>query len=87
VKTITPTPKPDASEDGLSKKALADALHAVIASDRTIYTQEVVHRLDAQEAVVGVSEHRRDNRALQATSGRGRNGHGWEAKLGVATSP
>lgn len=50
--------KPDESEDEPSReRAVAGALHAVITADRTVYTQVVVARLNAKEAIVGMSDY------------------------------
>jgi hypothetical protein len=43
---------------------MADAVYAVIAADRAVYTREVVSRLQDQEGVIRASEHYRDDRAL-----------------------
>lgn len=55
----TPAPPP-----GFGPQAMADALYAVIAADRGVYTREVVSRLQDQENVIKASEHFRDDRAL-----------------------
>jgi hypothetical protein len=49
---------------GVTPQKMADALHAVIAADRAVYTREVVSRLQDQENVLRASEHFRDDRAL-----------------------
>jgi hypothetical protein len=43
---------------------MADALHAVMESDRTIYTKNVVNRLQNKENVIKASEHWEDDKAL-----------------------
>ena len=43
---------------------MADALHTVIESDRTVYARHVVNRLQDEEAVILASEHWRDDKAL-----------------------
>ena len=45
---------------------MADALHAVMESDRTVYAHQVVHRLQDEEQVILVSEHWQDDKALPA---------------------
>lgn len=50
--------------DGVSYQELADALHAVMDSDRTIYTRMVVNRLQNEEKVITASEHWKDDKAL-----------------------
>ena len=48
----------------ISPKAMADALHLVIDSDRTIYTRKIVNRLVKKEKVIKASEHFEDDKAL-----------------------
>ncbi|MDE2978830.1 MAG: DUF3365 domain-containing protein [Acidobacteriota bacterium] len=48
----------------ISPRDMADALYAVIESDRTVYANQVVHRLQDEEAVIAASEHWRDEKAL-----------------------
>jgi hypothetical protein len=48
----------------VSYKDMADALHAVMESDRTVYTRMVVHRLQNEEKVIKASEHFKDDKAL-----------------------
>jgi len=43
---------------------MADALHLVLDSDRTVYTQKIVNRLVKKEKVIKASEHFEDNKAL-----------------------
>ena len=52
------------SESGISPRMMADALHHVLESDRTVYARHVVHRLQDQEGVILASEHWEDDRAL-----------------------
>lgn len=49
---------------GVPPQSMADALHAVMASDRTVYTRQVVNRLVKQEGVIKASEHWEDDKAL-----------------------
>lgn len=49
---------------GLSPQAVADALHAVLESDRTVYTKFVVNRLVKEDKVIKASEHWKDDKAL-----------------------
>jgi hypothetical protein len=52
-------------EDGMvSAREMADAVHAVLEADRTIYTQHVVNRLQNELQVIKASEHWREDRAL-----------------------
>lgn len=48
----------------ISPKAMADALHLVMDSDRTIYTRKIVNRLVKKEKVIKASEHFDDDKAL-----------------------
>lgn len=48
----------------VSYKNMADALHAVMESDRTVYTRMVVNRLQNEEKVIKASEHFKDDKAL-----------------------
>jgi hypothetical protein len=50
--------------DGVSYQELADALHSVMDSDRTVYTRLVVNRLQNEEKVIKASEHWKDDKAL-----------------------
>lgn len=50
--------------EGVSYKKMADALHAVMESDRTVYTRMVVNRLQNEEKVIKASEHWKDEKAL-----------------------
>jgi len=56
--------KSDKGGGGIEPKVMADALHAVMASDRTIYTKQVVNRLQNEEGVIKASEHWKDDKAL-----------------------
>ena len=48
----------------ISPKAMADALHLVMDSDRTIYTKTIVNRLVKKDKVITASEHFEDDKAL-----------------------
>jgi hypothetical protein len=50
--------------EGVSYRELADALHTVMDSDRTVYTRNVVNRLQNEEKVIKASEHWKDDKAL-----------------------
>jgi len=54
----------DKGGGGIEPKVMADALHAVMASDRTVYTKQVVNRLQNEEGVIKASEHWKDDKAL-----------------------
>ena len=45
-------------------RMMADALYAVMESDRTVYTRKVVDRLQDEEKVIKASEHWEDDKAL-----------------------
>jgi hypothetical protein len=48
----------------ITPKAMADALHLVMDSDRTIYTRKIVNRLVKKDKVITASEHFEDDKAL-----------------------
>lgn len=48
----------------ISPKAMADALHLVMDSDRTVYTRKIVNRLVKKDKVIKASEHFEDDKAL-----------------------
>jgi len=52
----------------VSYREMADALHAVMESDRTVYTRMVVNRLQNEEKIIKSSEHFKDERALPLPS-------------------
>lgn len=52
------------AENTVPVKAMADALHLVMDSDRTIYTRKIVNRLVKKEKVIKASEHFDDDKAL-----------------------
>ncbi|WP_455198504.1 Tll0287-like domain-containing protein [Kaarinaea lacus] len=52
------------AEDMVSVKVMADALHLVLDSDRTVYTKKIVNRLVKKEKVIKASEHFEDDQAL-----------------------
>jgi hypothetical protein len=54
----------DVSNATVSVKAMADALHLVMDSDRTVYTQKIVNRLVKKDKVITASEHFEDDKAL-----------------------
>lgn len=54
----------EVSDATVSVKAMADALHLVMDSDRTVYTQKIVNRLVKKEKVIKASEHFEDDKAL-----------------------
>jgi hypothetical protein len=53
-----------AAQAQVSYQEMADALHAVMESDRTVYTRMVVNRLQNEEKVIKASEHFKDDKAL-----------------------
>ncbi|MEM9157855.1 MAG: DUF3365 domain-containing protein [Verrucomicrobiota bacterium] len=62
--TFTGCGSSEASVGGISPQKMADGLHLVMSSDRTIYTRNVVNRLVKQEKVIKASEHWVDDKAL-----------------------
>lgn len=54
----------EVTEAKVSVKAMADALHLVMDSDRTVYTQKIVNRLVKKDKVITASEHFEDDKAL-----------------------
>lgn len=53
-----------AQASGYTPKEMADALFAVMSSDRAVYTKKVVQRLQNEEKVIKASEHWQDDKAL-----------------------
>lgn len=49
---------------GITPQAMSDALHAVMESDRTVYTRLIINRLQNEEKVIKASEHWKDDKAL-----------------------
>lgn len=54
----------DSTTGGIEPRAMADALHAVMEADRTVYTRLIVNRLQNEENVIKASEHWKDEKAL-----------------------
>ena len=52
------------STPSITPKAMADALHLVMDSDRTIYTRKIVNRLVKKDKVIKASENFEDDKAL-----------------------
>jgi hypothetical protein len=57
-------PTASAKDDTLPVQTVADMLHTVMASDRTVYTTRVVNRLQNEEKVITADEHFMDKKAL-----------------------
>lgn len=53
-----------AAAPGITPKQMADALHAVMESDRTVYTRNVVNRLQNELGVIKATEHWKDDKTL-----------------------
>jgi hypothetical protein len=53
-----------AHAQGITPQKMTDALHAVMAADRTVYTRLIVNRLQNEEKVMTASEHWKDEKAL-----------------------
>ena len=61
---LTGCQPPAESSSGIEPQVMADALHAVMESDRTVYTRNVVNRLTKEAKVIQASEHWKDEPAL-----------------------
>jgi hypothetical protein len=63
---VTGCSKPEATviTTGITPQVMADGLFTVMASDRAVYTKEVVARLQNEEKVIKASEHWKDEKAL-----------------------
>lgn len=57
-------PASEGGGGGIEPQLMADALHAVMESDRTVYTRNVVNRLTKEQQVIKASEHWKDEPAL-----------------------
>lgn len=55
---------PEEAAGGIDPQTFADSLHAVMSSDRAVYTKRVVNRLQNEEGVIKASEHFEDDKAL-----------------------
>lgn len=53
-----------AAAQGISPQVMTDALHAVMAADRAVYTKLIVNRLQNDEKILKASEHWKDEKAL-----------------------
>ena len=53
-----------AAPTGIQPQTMADALHAVMASDRTVYTKKVVNRLVKEDKVIKATEQWMDDKTL-----------------------
>jgi hypothetical protein len=49
---------------GIPPEKVAELIHQVIEADRTVYTKEVVNRLQMDEQVITASEHFKEDKAL-----------------------
>lgn len=56
--------KPAAAAPGVSFQFMADAIHTVLEADRSVYTKNVVNRLQNEEKVIKASEQWKDDKAL-----------------------
>jgi hypothetical protein len=54
----------EAAPAGITPRQMADALHAVMESDRIVYTRNVVNRLQNEESVIRATEHWQDDKTL-----------------------
>lgn len=62
--TVTGCIRSETSSPGITPQQMADALFAVMSSDRAVYTKQVVNRLQNEEKVIKASEHWKDEKAL-----------------------
>ena len=53
-----------AQAEDMEYQQVADLLHLVMSSDRTVYTRMIVNRLAVEEKVITASEHFQDEKAL-----------------------
>jgi Protein of unknown function (DUF3365) len=53
---------------GVPPEQVVDFIHSVIEADRTVYTREVVNRLQNEEKVIEASEHFKEDRTLPLPS-------------------
>lgn len=53
-----------AAAQGITPQTMTDALHAVMAADRTVYTKLIVNRLQNDEKILKASEHWKDEKSL-----------------------
>ena len=53
-----------AASAGIPPETMADAIHHVLESDRTVYARHVVNRLQDEEGVIAASEQWEEDRAL-----------------------
>jgi hypothetical protein len=58
------SPAETSAQGTVTPQRMADALHAVMEADRTVYTRTVVNRLQNDEKVITASEHWQDDKAL-----------------------
>jgi len=54
----------EADQPMFTPQQMTDSLHLVMSSDRTVYTQLIVNRLQNKENVIKASEHFEDDKAL-----------------------
>ncbi|MEM7409533.1 MAG: DUF3365 domain-containing protein [Myxococcota bacterium] len=79
-------PAPQAASGGIEPQLMADALHAVMESDRTVYTRNVVNRLVKEQGVIKASEHWKEEPALPLPAQMFRMGAEMVAKKDVGFS-
>lgn len=61
---LAPTGCGKAPAGGITPQVMADGLHAVMAADRTIYTRNVVNRLQNDLKIIKATEHWQDEKTL-----------------------
>ena len=77
---VTASPRRTRPNGGIAPSKMADALFAVMQADRTVYSNEVVYRLQDVEEVIEASEHWDNQKALPLPAQMFRMGAGLVAK-------
>ena len=73
----------ESGSGGIAPQQMADALHAVMEADRTVYTKYIVNRLANEEQILKASEHWKDDKALVLPAQMFRYGAEMVAEKGV----
>ena len=76
----------EAAPPSVGVQEMADALHMVLESDRTVYTRKVVNRLQNEQGVIKASEHWEDDKALPLPAQMFRMGSEMVAEKGATWS-
>ena len=81
-----PADSGQSASSGIEPQFMADALHAVMESDRTVYTRNVVNRLTKEHDVIKATEHWKDEPTLPLPAQMFRMGAEMVAKKDVGFS-